>query len=101
MAPRSDRPVGDENDAAAVPAVNGGPVIVPDPEAAETGGPKMIRVRHNDVFVYDSEAHAKDANEGVVTGTWRQYPANQAKAIIETAERNGARLAVADVEKKG
>jgi hypothetical protein len=92
MAPRP-RSAGDENDAPEVLVGSETPVIVPDPEAAETGGAKMIRCRHNDEFVVDGDTK--------VTGAWTQFPAAKAKAVIEAAERNGVRLAVADVEKKG
>lgn len=95
-----DKPVGDRNDAAAVP-VSTTEVPVPTPEAAETGGPKLIRARHGDRFIYDSEAHGKDPSKGVVTGDYQQFAATEAKTVIEAAQRNGVRLAVADVQKKG
>lgn len=101
MAPRTEKSVGDQNDAAAVPVEGGDQPIVASPEAAESGGPKLIRARHNDRFVFDADAHGKDAKDGIVTGDWRQFPAAQAKAVIEAAERNGVKLAVADPEKKG
>lgn len=93
MAPRTEKTVGDQNDAAAVPVEGGDQPIVATSEAVETGGAKMIRCRHNDVFVVDEDTK--------VTGAWKQFPASKAKAVIEAAARNGVRLAVADVEKKG
>lgn len=93
MAPRSERRVGDENDAAAVPVEGADATIVASADAIETGGAKLIRTRHNDEFIVDGETR--------VDGAWQQFAATKAKAVIEAAERNGVKLAVADVEKKG
>lgn len=98
MPPRT-RATGDENDAAEVFVDPNQPVIVPDPEAAETGGAKLIRCRHGDRFVYDPKAHEEDESKGVIPGEWTEFSATEAKAAIEAASRNGVRIAVAD--KKG
>lgn len=96
MPPRA-RSVGDDN--AAPEVLTTEPVVVPDPEAAETGGAKLIRARHGDRFIYDPEANERDSAKGVVDGNYREFAATEAKTVIEAARRCGVRLAVAD--KKG
>jgi hypothetical protein len=91
MARTSDRPAGDENAAAEVPVEVPENVPVASAQAAETGGPKMIRCYHGDVFVIDESTQ--------VTGEWQEFNATAAKQVIEAARANGVRLAVA--EKKG
>jgi hypothetical protein len=85
-----DVPAGDENAAAAVPVTDTDKPVA-SPDAAETGGAKMIRGRHGDQLVVDGKT--------VVDGTWREFGATAAKKTIELARANGVRLAVAD--KKG
>lgn len=96
MPPR-ERRTGDENDAAAV--LTNDPVIVPDPEAEDAPGAKLIRCRHGDRFVYDPKANEDDESKGVIPGTWTEFSATEAKTAIEAAKRNGVKIAVA--EKKG
>jgi hypothetical protein len=86
-----DVPAGDDNAAAEVPVIGANDQPVATPEAATTGGAKLIRVRHGDVFHIDDKT--------TVDGTWREFGATAAKKIIEAADANGVRLAVAD--KKG
>lgn len=90
--PETDVPADEENDAAAKPPIVADPPK-PDPEAAKSSGEKYIRCRHGDRFQISEKLE--------VDGEWRKYPATQAKEIIEAAARNGVRLAIADVEKKG
>lgn len=71
----------------------------PTAEAATTGGPKLIRTVHpGDTFVFDPKAHSDDANAGVVDGTYREFPATQAKDVIAAAGAARVRVLVADKE---
>lgn len=92
MAPRTTKPAGDDNAAPEVLA-EATEVPVATPEAEETGGAKLIRVR-NGVFHLELDGGAIK-----VDGSWQEFAATKAKAVIEAARKNGVRLAVAD--KKG
>lgn len=71
----------------------------PTAEAQDSGGAKLIRTTHpGDRFVYDPKANAEDDKAGVITGTYREYPATQAKDVIAAARASGVRLLVADKE---
>lgn len=72
----------------------------PTPEAATTGGPKLIRTLHpGDRFVFDPHANADDPDKGVVVGTYLEFPATQAKDVIAAAAAAGVTLLVADKER--
>jgi hypothetical protein len=71
----------------------------PTAEAETSGGAKLVRTLHpGDRFVYDPSANEKDENAGVLTGTYRELSATQAKDVIAAARASGVRLLVADKE---
>ena len=72
----------------------------PTAEAQTTGGAKYIRTTHpGDRFVFDRKANTEDRDQGVVTGTYREFPATQAKDVIAAARASGVQLLVADKER--
>lgn len=97
--PQSGPTAQDQSDTGPDTVTAAGEQPTPTPEAAETGGPKLIRTVHpGDRFVFDPKANADDPQVGVVDGTYREFPATQAKELIAAAKTARVRLLVADKE---